>query len=319
MTDTALPSGPNGLAVWTDYEDNWRKKDADFIQDRMISRFADATERNAAYPAPPPAGRFIYRSDLGYLEKSTGSARESYRPLPQYVTVAADSNSQVSLAHSADCGKRVIYTPTYLDTNIDFRAQGGVLTVDTTGVSIKTGAATAKLTTSGTSLVSSLPLSVPSITLTGSGTAFTAPSQTVDIGTISADNGDITNLSVTGTLTGGVINGTSGTIGGVFLSGNGIRGADGAFYGGPDYAHMRSYDGASLGGAWVEVFDNGATEHVLFHGTNIYVDGALRLRTGAAGYWYNAAGTFMAYNALVVYSTTALTAANYPAGTIWIS
>jgi hypothetical protein len=327
MTEPIPVGGQYGAADWQDYVNNWRDADATWLQSRSILRFANNTDRDAVYTSVPPAGQFIFNAaDVasgGGLEMSNGTLWLGYKAMPVNLVKTADDSGQVSISHSGAAGKGIQFTPTYVGTNADLRVQGGVLTVDTTGVSVKTGAATAKLTTDATQLLIDKPVSIPSLTLTGAGTVFSAPGKTIAVGIVTATTATITNITLGGTLTGGVLNGSSGTIGGVAMASNrataasGFLSQNGLFYGGSTAAVMRYRDPSdgSLGTSYVQVTDV-LTQMVA---PNIYLDGDVRIRTGATIYWYNTAGAFKAYGGLVVYSTTDPGAANYPPGTLWIS
>ena len=327
MTEPIPSGGQYGVADWQDYVNNWRDADATWLQSRSILRFADNAARTAAFPSVPPAGQFIFNNSAvasgGGLEMSNGTLWVSYKAMPANLVKTADDGGQVSISHSGAAGKGIQFTPTYVGTNADLRVQGGVLTVDATGVSVKTGAAIAKLTTDATQLLIDKPVSIPSLVLTGAGTVFSAPGKTIAVGIITADTATINNLTLGGTLTGGVINGTSGTIAGVAHASNrvtaasGYVSAGGIFYGGATAAVMRQRNTTTgvLAAPLIQVTDTLAQ----MVADNIYLDGDVRIRTGSTIYWYNTAGAFKAYGGLVVYSTTDPGAANYPPGTLWIS
>lgn len=329
MPEPIPVDAPYGVAAWQDYVNNWRDDDANWLQSRAIVRFATNAKRDAAYPSPPGAGQFIFNAQTapGNLEMSTGTAWAPYRPMPANLVKTSDDGTQVAISHSGAAGKGFVFTPTYVGTNADLRVQGGVLTVTATDVNIKTGAKTAKLTTDATNLISDTPITAPSLALTGAGTVFSAPGKTVAVGTLTADSATITNLTVSGTLSGGVLNGPSGTIGGVQLSGSyayaaGLVASSGLFYGGTTAAYMRyrNPSDASLGAAYIAVVKSGATEYTMMSSPGlIYMDGDQAWRTGSTVYWYNAAGALKAYGGLIVYATTDPGAANYPPGTLWIS
>ena len=113
------------------------------------------------------------------------------------------------------------------------------MVIDATGLTLKIGAKTAKLSTDATNLVSDSPFKAPSIDLSGgTGSVINAAGKTVDVGTLNATQGTITNISSSGTLTGnvgtfsgvltgGTVNGTSGTIGGVALASNSVTASGG--------------------------------------------------------------------------------------------
>ena len=326
--DRSLPTtAPYGKGVWTDYEDNWRGKDAAWLQSRSILRYANPTARDADLTAPEP-GQFVFDASIDILEYRSGTGVwKYYKPLPQFTAATQDDASGVAINHINSGGKGVILGPgspagTGLVTlNAPLNVLTGILTADATGITIKTGAKTVKLTTGATDLVSDSPITAPSVTLTGTGTVLTAPGKVMTVGTINADTGTITNVNVSGTIQGGTYRGavdgttvnasSGGTIGGVALSGSiatansGVI-AQGAFLrgdAGMGYIGYRNPSGGALGGSVMTV----DATYLRFRIPNgIPLDRADGSHTGA---WIGGA----------IVSGGDPGAGNFPNGTIWVS
>jgi hypothetical protein len=328
--DQSLPTtAPYGKATWTDYEDNWRNKDANWLQTRSILRYANPAARDADITSPE-VGQFVFSADVDILTYRSGTGVwKYYKPLPQFTTTTQDDAAGVALSHLNAGGKGVILGPgspagTGLVTlNAPLTVMGGVLTVgDTTaGVTIKTGTKTVKLTTSATDLVSDSPLTVPSITLGGTGTVISAAGKVVSVGTINADTGTITNVNVSGIVQGGTYKGavdattvnasTGGTIGGVAISGNTVVApggfiGQGAFLRGDAGSGILSYRNPSGGAVATSAVTVDAT-YLRFRAPNgIPLDKGDGAHTGA---WVGGA----------VVSASDPGAGNFPNGTIWVS
>jgi hypothetical protein len=308
--------------VWTDYEDNWRGKDANWLQSRSILRYANPTARDADLTAPE-VGQFVFSADVDILTYRSGTGVwKYYKPLPQYTTTTQDDTSGVALSHLNAGGKGVILGPgspagTGLVTlNAPLTVMGGVLTADSTGVTIKTGAKTVKLTTSATDLVSDSPITAPSMTIAGalSAGAITGTS-------LNAPTGTHTNLSVSGTITGGtfagVVNATtvsasgSSTLGGVGLASGIVTAtggliAQGAYVRGDASAGYYSYRNPSGGAVATSAVTVDAT-YLRFRAPNgIPLDKGDGTHTGA---WVGGA----------IVSGSDPGAGNFPNGTIWVS
>ena len=306
--DQALPDeAPYGIADWTDFEDNWRDKDAEWLQGLGVPRFSTTAQRDAKLTAPA-TGRLCFNAEAGYLQLRGASAWADYKPLPLFMTKGEDSATQVLLSHVNAAGKGVAFSgtgPGYeVHVNTNLRAQNGVLVVDTTGVSVKTGAATAKLTTDAAALVSDVQIKAPSMAVTGavSTGALTATS-------ISAPTAAIPNIMVTGTVTGGVgsfsgaVTAASATIGGVSVASNTVTASSGfvsqggTFTGGADHALMRR----TGGGPNVAVYSD-----------------YIRMRTNSGIPYDNNAGAFQNAWIAIVY-TADPGATNAPYGSILLT
>ena len=336
-----LPVSGYGTAAWTDYDHNWRDDDAKWLQERAILRFATTADRNTALPAAP-VGQVIYNDQTKVLEMKYTAGWFGYNPIWRNITPSAldgsnDSATQVVVSHAASGGKGVVYRPSAglgeVEVNAArFLTAGGVLTADATGVSLKVGATTAKLITDATHLISDSPVSAPGFVISGAGT-LDATGKAVTVGALTAASASIpaitgvTSLALTGTLTGGVINGASGTIGGVGLgtpiASNGFAAgwvaSGGYFSGNTSGALMRwrnTADGA-LGACVITVQDAG----IYFDAGTTYLRNTVRFENAAAPvrHWIWTTPGADAYLGPVIYQTTDPGAANYPNGTLWIS
>ena len=315
-----------GIANWQDYVNNWREADAEYLQARTIARFQDANARNAGLPAPSP-GQVVYNQGLDWLElRSKNNTWISYRGLPQNMTVTTDDVNTVTLAHSASSGKGISLGAAQVDIPGKLVVFNGVTTTDSTGLAIKVGAKTAKLTTDAASLISDTQISAPSIALTGTGTVLSAPGKTVAVGTLTADAATITSITLGGTLTGGVINGTSGTIGGVAHSGNtaasfvnnrvtasdGLLASGARFRGDGSAAIMQS----NSGGPYIQVGPGGGA----FTGGgqfDFYTN--VRFLNNTVPVYFYASNSGAINIAPTIYSGGDPGAGNFPDGTIWVT
>ena len=324
MVDPIPTEAPFGRADWQDYKNNWREVDAEWIQGRAILRYEDAARRDSSLPGASP-GQVVYNQTTDALElRSKLGTWLSYRALPQNLKTVTDTASLVKISHAQSGDKGLTFGTTNISTDMPLSVMG-VLTADGTGVLIKTGAKTAKLTTDADSLVSDSPITAPSIELIGgTNPVLDATGKEVKVGTLTATQVSATSIGLSGTLTGGVLNGASGTIGGVALASS-IASASGGFIsqgaflsGTPTAAYLRRRDPAdgSVGGASVVVTDTYVQN---IGGPDIYLDGQLRFRTGANMYWYDSGGTHRGYVPAVIYSATDPGAANFPNGSIWFS
>lgn len=195
-----------GKATWTDGVDNWRKADGDWIQERLILRYPSSSR-----PTGPTAGTPIYNPTTDRLEYYSSAGRWvsvlAAEGLTAYPVTSPTVNDNVTLGHSSVEGQGLVFTPTKVVSTQPFHTNAGEVVLDSTGITVKTGTKTAKLTTDATSLVSDSPISAPSailnslsiadsLTLTGTPGLLTAKGAQI--------NG---NVSVTGTL--GVTGATS--------------------------------------------------------------------------------------------------------------
>jgi hypothetical protein len=327
MSDPIPVSAPLGRADWTDYVHNWREIDAEWIQDRSVLRFANAAARDGAITSPTP-GQFVYLDDIDILtyRSKTGSWR-TYKPLPQNTAAFSDTTTEVKIGHSASGSKGVIFGPGDIKVDQPFSVLNNTLNVDATGVNVKTGTAVAKLTTDATHLLSDKPLKISAVDLTsGTGTVIDATAKTVAVGTLTSTQVNTTNMSLSGTLSGGVLNGSSGTIGGVTLSGNyaqansGYVANEGYFYGDSTGAIMRQRDAGTgtVSASYIQIQD---AENIVIDGGTTWFRGAGRIDNPSLplDQWLWVTPGADGWLGPVIYSASDPGAANYPNGTIWVS
>lgn len=294
--------------VWTDFVDNWRAVDAHWFRDRVVNLFDNAAARlasginGAALP-----GSLSFLQDVNSLEFfKGGTAWESVR-YPN-LSVTSDSTSVLLRQTAAGSGVQLINDGT---ARIDkLNGGAGVLLVDTTGVSIKTGAKTVKMTTDAAQLLVDSPVSITGA-LAASG-AISGASAALTAGLTAA------SATLTGTLSAGTVNGTSGTIGGVGIASNRVTASDGAlfnggrFYGQGANAMMQ----ANGGGPYLQVTTGGAA----YGGGgqfDFYANARFLNNTYPVYYYASNAGAVNI--APSFYSGGDPGAGNFPDGTIWIS
>ena len=231
-----IPDLQWGKGTWQDYISNWRTRDTNWMQERLILRYQTSAQRTADWGAAPRAGQVTYNEETKTLEMWRGAPVNSWvRSLMfQNLVSSVDTGAGVNLFHvgSIASPKAITITPTSLlvdMTTTNFL--NGVHTVDATGMTLKTGAKTVKLSTDATNLVSDSPIKATGLDLTGgTGTVLSAAGRAVQVGALTADSATIPSISMSGTLTGnignfsgvltgGTVNGGSGTIGGVAMSG----------------------------------------------------------------------------------------------------
>jgi hypothetical protein len=323
-----LPDLQWGKGTWQDYISNWRTRDTNWMQERLILRYQTTALRGTAYPSPS-AGQVTYNDETKSLEMWRAAPTSAWvRALMfQYLTSNKDDSAGVNLAHTGAAGKGVQLTPTSVlidapTTNF----LNGVHVVDATGITVKVGTKTAKLSTDASNLVSDSPIKAPS----GIIDAITT-SGAISAGSISAASATLTNIGMSGTLSGGIVNGASGLIGGVRLGGAGVLAnnaiADsggfvsqqGYFYGTSNsgVVRQRNPSTGALGTAYLEA--QAADLQIKATTGNIWMDGTTRFMGGRSVPWHNAAGTHVAYCGPVIYSGGDPGAGNFPDGTIWFS
>jgi hypothetical protein len=267
-----LPVSGYGKANWVDYSNYWREGDAEWLMERTTLRYATPAARAAEWPTPK-FGQLTYNEQFqaigggNYADRVEMYSKQHGKWVPllmlDNITSTKDDATGVALSHKQAAGKGVIFEPTRTVMDNPIYVMGGVLTVDATGLFIKTGAKTVKLTTDGTSLVSDSPISATALSTGGALTAVSA--------TLSASL-TVANITLSGTLGGGVLNGTSGTIGGVAMGSNRATASDGfnvqsgSFYGDGSSAIMRH---SNRSGSYVQVSQG----NINFHGggyTDVY-------------------------------------------------
>jgi hypothetical protein len=225
-----LPAGGYGKANWTDYSNYWREGDAEWLMERTVLRYGTTAARNADWPTPK-FGQITYNEQAINLGSGLFADRpemwskqhNAWVPLLMLANIMGtkDDATGVGLAHKSAGGKGVVFEPTRTVLDNPIYVMGGVLTVDATGLTVKTGAKTVKLTTDAVGLVSDSPISATALSTAGTLTAVSA--------TLSGSL-TVPNITASGTIQGGTFRGavdgttvnasTSGTIGGVSHSGS---------------------------------------------------------------------------------------------------
>lgn len=325
MTVTLPPT--TGKADWTDYQDYWRDADAEWLQARTILRYATSAARTTDWGTPSP-GHTTYNQATDSLEYYTVTAPAKWIPVlaSQHlkvtpITSAADADAAV-LGHKSASGSGLQFFPTVsseskiaLNGNAFLDVGGGKIILKGTGLTINTGATVAVLTTDADALVSSVRFEAPTVAVTTLAATGTATLQ---------------NISMAGTLSGGgIVNGGSGTIGGINLGAQSVNLAlasagwvsqAGIFFGTSTLAKIRQRDTASpytLGTAGFDISDTVISAQAAANFFDSYAQFRIR-GTGKGIQFYNDTPTYLGSVGPVVVSAAALTAANYPEGTIWI-
>jgi hypothetical protein len=320
-----LPDLQWGKGTWQDYISNWRTRDTNWMQERLILRYQTTASLLAAWPSPQ-AGQVIYNDETGIKSLQMYSAAKSawLRSLMfQFLGSNKDDAAGVNVSHTAAGGKGATFGPTSLlldapTTNF----LNGTAVIDATGLLLKVGTNVAiKLSTDANSLVSDTQIKAPALVIAGaiSGGALTATS-------VAAPAATITNISMSGTLSGGgVINGGSGLIGGVTLGGStvqppsgfGMQSGQGWFYGDGNSAVMRQRPtlGGATGAAYVQVTATGIGLNAST--VDVYQTGPLRILNGKSIQYYRA-DNGVQYNGGPVIVGADPGVGNVPEGTIWV-
>ena len=182
-----------GKSTWVNYVDNWTDVYADYVQRKGISRFHTAAERDAALPSPYP-GEVCYNlaSDRLELRSNAGAwLRMSFLPLN--LTSWQDDVTGVAMGHNLSGNKGVIFGPTDVKVTLPLNVLNGVTYVDSTGLNMKTGVTTVKITTDGVGLALDKPVTAPTF----------VPTAALAI--------DAVGKEIKGNFTGGSIAGSTGT------------------------------------------------------------------------------------------------------------
>lgn len=311
-----IPATGYGRGDWVDYQNYWREKDAEWIQDRAILRYADAASIEAI--VSPGNGMTVFDEGLGILKLRRAGTWRRYSAIPD----GMEARGADTLANLNAGGKGIQFLAGSVDITHDLNVLGGVLTTRATGVGIKVGTKTALLSTDAANLISDTPLSVPGVIISGTGT-ISAAGKNVTTGALTADS-----ITTAGTLTAGAanvasltatgnVNGAAGVIGGVTLSGNfivspsGMASSYGYFNGDTNGALMR-YRNPS----------NGALSSTYVQATNADIN----LSSQGGGYvsifsqgrgvrWYNASNVHDRWVGLVYVGSSD---PGGPDGTIWV-
>lgn len=298
--------------VWTDFVDNWRAIDAHWIRDRVVNIFDDNTKRGASGIVPIQGTLTFLQgtNSLEFYKGGTPSLAASWESV-RYPNLAVTSDATTVTLRQTSGGSGIVLASDGTANIEKLNAGLGTLLANVAGVSIKTGAKTVVLTTGGTSLAIDSPVTITG-TLNATG-AFTAASAALT-GAVTA-----ASATISGTVSGGVVNGGSGTIGGVALSGNrvtassGLNSGNGHFYGDSGSALMRY---ANDTGPYIQVTAGGA--NFSGGGQFDFYTGVRFLNNNYPVYYY--AGNGGAVNiAPSFYSGGDPGAGNFPDGTIWIN
>lgn len=295
--------GTYGKADWEDYKHYWREADAEWMQDRMVLRTQNAISRDALAQS---TGSLVYNEALDQVElRSKLGGYKTLTPLPTSLATS-EAGGKATISHIGAGGLGISFSAAEIEITDDFKVLGGVLTVSTTGVSVKTGAKTAKLSTDAANLVSDSPVSAPGVVITSPG-SLSAAGRPAQVGALSADSATV----------GGVLTAGSGTIGGVGHAGNkltasaGMDVQGGSFYGDGTSAIMRTVNRT---GPYVQAHNSG----VIIGGSGFFdmyvqprvMQMPIQYYYGGVGIW-NIAPSF--------YSAGDPGAQYFPDGSIWIS
>lgn len=307
-----------GKGNWQDYISNWRQKDAGYLQERSILRYATAAARTTDWPTPR-AGQVTYRGDADRLEMYS-TLRSSWvsAMLFQFLTTPKDDAAGVTLSHTGAAGKGITLGPANVIMDLPVNAYNGLLTADASGVGVKTTAMKqALLSTNATELVSDTIVSVPGLHLTAG--TLDATGRPATVGALTAVSATIPNLTLSGTLSGaGVLNGGSGTIGGVAMSGNratassGFRAGIGLFSGDASSAIMSAIGGTP----YLQVSTAGG---VFSGGGQFDFYTYVRFLNGTNPVYYYNANSGSVNIAPSFYSAGDPGAGYFPDGTIWVT
>jgi hypothetical protein len=317
-----IPDLQWGRGAWQDYISNWRTRDTSWMQERLILRYQTAAARTADWGASPRAGQVTYNDESKTLEMWHSVKASWVRSLMfQYATSVKDDATGVNISHISAGGKGATFGPSSVIVDTALSVGPGVLGVDLTGVTIKTGTKTAKLTTSATDLVSDSPITAAGLASLGDASV----TGTLAVGGFQSPSATITNITMAGTLSGGVLNGSvSGLIGGVGLSGGtvssgagatgGMQTGQGHFYGDANSAVMRQRP--AVGGAWGTAYVQATATDVNLNGSLISLLAQPRVQSSRSMQYATGAGVFNGGPVIVQAGDPGV--GNVPEGTIWI-
>lgn len=322
-----IPDVQYGKGNWQDYISNWRQKDAGWVQERSILRYATAATRATDWPSPR-AGQTTYRGDVDRMEMWSG-LRGAWASILmfQYLTSAAgqDTATNVNVSHTGAAGKGVNFGPSSVSIDMPVVSIGaGVLTTTANNVAVQTPAQKkATLSTNATELVSDTPLAVPSVRLTGTGTVLDATGKAVTVGALTAASlalggGAITgasSIAATSVTSSGTITAPAVTISGLSTI-NGVSFGPNQVSASAGLVAQSGYHGGD-GNGGIYAYRNPSGGAVSAHQLQARSD-MLRLFGGQAIGWHNAGGTHVAWIAPTIVSGGDPGATNYPDGTIWI-
>lgn len=325
-THEPLPSGTDyGRADWQNYNDYWREQDAEWLQDRLITRYSTANARLSAIPNAKP-GQVTYNAATDRLEVFS-AAKLNWLGVNAFLWLnSVDDQAGVTFSHRDALGRGITLRQSEIFFDLPVN-NNNVLKVNyppSSSVVLQTGTAKATITTDAASLLCDIPLSFPSLTLTGAGpTVLSTGNKNINLGTgtLSA-----ANVAMTGTLSGnGTVNGGKGTIGGVKLGivanqaegSAGFVSQGGLFTGDTDAAIIKPKSGTNK----IEVFSNTQDSGMIFTGGTTTFRNYLEVDHSAGvknSPWILPTKATGAWLAPVIFSSTALNAADYPVGTIWV-
>lgn len=192
-----IPAGDYGTATWQDFNHNWRKKDADWIQSRVVLRY-DTTANRDLIPSPP-LGMTIFNAQTDRLEvRVAGSGTPAWSgvySVDGLIIKPVPTTTNVRLNHKDSASENgLIFSPNLITTQVPIVTAGDTLKFEASGLTISTGTKDAKLTTDATNLISDTPISAPGLISTGT---FSAATVSTFVGPATAAS----TLTVTGLLT----------------------------------------------------------------------------------------------------------------------
>ena len=158
-----------GQANWQDFNNNWRKKDGDFLQTRSVLRYETTVARDAI--VDPQPGMTIYNAQTDRLEVRVTAAGGSWNGLfsvDGLIIEKIGAGTDVKLRHvSTSSSNGMIFSNNLIATQVPFTTGGGEVRMDSTGLTIKTGTLSSKLTTDATDLIVSTRIKTPYMWSTG--------------------------------------------------------------------------------------------------------------------------------------------------------
>ena len=155
-----VPAGDYGTATWQDFNNNWRKKDADFLQSRSVLRYDTTAARDAITPAPA-AGTTIYNFQTDRIEYRTKTA--TWNALYHVNGLVIEPVSADHRVRHPSNASGLLFTPTQMVAQVPLVTAGNELKFEASGLTISTGDKDAKLTTDTTSLLSDTAIVAPSV------------------------------------------------------------------------------------------------------------------------------------------------------------
>ncbi len=193
-----------GFVDWRDVIDNVRELDLEWLQNRTVVRFDSVGAANsyAGDPAKVPGsleeGQVVYFIGPKQLAVKTGASTYKYALLSGLLTVA-DAGAIASISNAGTGG---ITLPADGSVGVPLlKVAVDKVVADSAGLHLKTGTATANLTTSATDLVSDIPIQAPVLKAAG---AIQAASAAVS-GAVTAASAAVSTLSVSGAASVGTL------------------------------------------------------------------------------------------------------------------